>query len=364
MAKEKVLFILHLPPPVHGSSVVGKQIYDSEKINEKFNCIFINLSTSLEVNSIGKISLNKLFTFINILFKVFNVLLFQRIDKVYLAPTVSKKGLYKDYLVILIIKLFKVKRFYHLHNKGVSKRKKSKILNFLYLSFFKGVKVILLSQKLYKDVEEFVDIKDVFICPNGIKNEIDTIDFRKETNKERLNLLFLSNLISSKGVYVLLYACKELLNKSINFNCLFVGGEGDISKEVFAEKISELGLQNHVFYLGKKYDNEKNEIFVNSDIFVFPTFYHNETFGLVNVEAMMFGLPVISTDEGGITDIVEDGLTGYIVNKEDSTDLVNKIIKLIDKEKRISMGIEGRARFEEKFTLQIFEEKILTILDN
>jgi glycosyltransferase involved in cell wall biosynthesis len=237
-------------------------------------------------------------------------------------------------------------------------------LTFLYRSFFKNTKVVLLSEKLYKDIEDFVDIKEVFICPNGIKNEIDTIDFRKETNKQSLDLLFLSNLIESKGVFVLLNACKELLNKKIKFNCRFVGGEKDISKEMFQQKVNELGLEKNVFYLGKKFGDEKKDIFLNSDIFVFPTFYHNETFGLVNVEAMMYGIPVISTDEGGITDIVEDGVTGYIVNKEDSADLINKIIKLIDKEKRISMGIKGRARFEEKFTLEIFEEKIANILDN
>ena len=97
MAKEKVLFILHLPPPVHGSSVVGKQIFDSKKINEKFNCVFINLSTSTQVDKIGEISMDKFITFFKILLKIFKTLLFRRIDKVYLAPTVSSGGFYKDY---------------------------------------------------------------------------------------------------------------------------------------------------------------------------------------------------------------------------------------------------------------------------
>ena len=71
------------------------------------------------------------------------------------------------------------------------------------------------------------------------------------------------------------------------------------------QKINDLNLQEYVTYLGKKYGDYKYEIFQSSDIFVFPTFYHNECFPLVLLEAMMFGLPVISTSEGGIPDIVK-----------------------------------------------------------
>jgi glycosyltransferase involved in cell wall biosynthesis len=364
MAKEKVLFILHLPPPVHGSSVVGKQIFDSKKINEKFNCVFINLSTSTQVDKIGEISMDKFISFFKILLKIFKTLLFRRIDKVYLAPTVSSGGFYKDYVVFCLIFLFGKKRIYHLHNKGVSKRKKSKVLAFLYRSFFKNAKVVLLSEMLYKDVDEFVNKKDIFICPNGIEDEVSTTKFIQKEKKEQLNLLFLSNLITSKGVYVFLEACKELLDNKVEYTCNFVGGEGDISKEQFNKKIKELKLENHVFYLGKKYNEEKKEIFINSDVFILPSFYHNECFPLVCLEAMMYGLPVISTDEGGITDIVINEKTGYIVEKKNNIDLASKIIKLIDKEKRISMGVNGRKRFEENFTLEKFEEKILHILDN
>ncbi|WP_298881806.1 glycosyltransferase family 4 protein [uncultured Polaribacter sp.] len=292
--------------------------------------------------------------------KIFKILFLNKIDKVYLAPSVSKKGLYKDYLTILILKVFKVKRYYHLHNKGVSKRKKSKILDLLYKSFFKNAKVVLLSEKLYDDVKDFVKKDDVFICPNGIKDEY---NFNKKENKNIFNILFLSNLIESKGVFILLEACKILKDKNINFLCNFVGGEGDISKEIFNLKVQELNLQNNVTYLGRKYNNEKKEIFLNSDVFVFPTFYHNETFGLVNVEAMMYSLPVISTDEGGISDIIEDGKTGYIIEKKNSKVLAKKIELLSkDHQLRKMLGENGRKRFEDKFCFEIFEEKMIEIL--
>jgi len=358
---KKILFLLHLPPPIHGSSVVGKQILDSQLINNKFDCEYINLSTSSQINQIGKYSINKFFTYFKILLKIFKTLLFNKIDKVYLAPTVSKLGLYKDYLVILILKFFKVKKFYHLHNKGVSKRVNNKFLNLLYVSFFKNAKIILLSERLFSDVSEFVKREDVFICPNGIKNEID-YTIQKNNEKEIIELLFLSNLLTSKGVIVLLKACEILLKKDINFICNVVGAEGDVSKEKFNEIVCELKLEKQVFYLGKKYGLDKKAIFLKSDIFVFPTY--NETFGLVNLEAMMHGLPVISTDEGGIPDVVINNKTGFIIEKKNSKVLAEKIEILInDAAKRNSMGAAGRKRFEKKFSVKTFEDRLSVILD-
>lgn len=360
--KDKILFILHLPEPIHGSSVVGKQIHDSSKINEVFDCRFINLSTSDNISNIGSVSFSKIYKYINILVKVFVALAFTNVKKVYIAPTVSRGGFYKDYLIILILKLFKKKRIYHLHNKGVGKRQKNLLSNILYKSFFKNAKIILLSEKLYYDVSEFVDKKDVYICPNGIKDEFSTNKNPSNRNKQ-IQILFLSNLIESKGVYVLLDACKMLLDKKIDFYCRFVGGEGDISSQCFNKKILELSLENNVTYLGKKYNSDKREVFINSDVFVFPTFYHNETFGLVNVEAMMYHLPIISTDEGAITDIVINDQNGYIIEKENSDMLFEKLELLIHNEKlRIDMGNHGRKRFEEKFSLKVFESQLLSVL--
>ncbi len=361
--KEKILFILHLPPPIHGAAFVGKQISNSNKIKEKFNCTFINLSTSSELSNIGKVSAGKFIVYFKILFKIFKILLFQKVDKVYLAPTVSKGGFYKDYVVYFLVFLFRKKRVNHLHNKGISKREKNGFLNFLYASFFKNAKVILLSQKLYKDVSKFVRTENTFICPNGIKDEMKSFDLKKRVKKNSLNLLFLSNLIESKGVFVLLEACKELLNKNINFICSFVGAEADISKHIFNKKVKELGLKKNVFYLGKKYGDEKKEIFLNTDLFVFPTYYHNETFGMVNLEAMMYGLPIISTDEGGITDIVENNFNGFIIPKKNSKELADRIIDFYNNPKLIEeFGKNGREKFLKEYTYEKFENNLINIL--
>jgi glycosyltransferase involved in cell wall biosynthesis len=96
---------------------------------------------------------------------------------------------------------------------------------------------------------------------------------------------------------------------------------------------------------------------MKSDVFVFPTFYHNKTFGLVNVESMIYGLPIISTNEGGITDIIEDGVTGCIIERGNYKVLANKILEILNDDEKKAMGEYGRVRFEEKFTLEFFIQR-------
>ena len=113
--------------------------------------------------------------------------------------------------------------------------------------------------------------------------------------------------------------------------------------------------------MGKKYGTYKAEVFSKADIFAFPTY--NETFGLVLVEAMQFSLPVVSTFEGGIPDVVEDGETGFLVPQNDAVALAEKLELLIkDPVLRKEMGEMGREKYEAEFTLAAFEERFTTIL--
>ena len=102
----------------------------------------------------------------------------------------------------------------------------------------------------------------------------------------------------------------------------------------------------------------------DADIFVFPTYYHNECFPLVILEAMEQGLPVISTNEGGIPDIIDNGNYGYTVEKNNPIDLASAIERLLkEPELRNSMREAGRRRFEEKFTEEVFEKKMRECLE-
>ena len=174
----------------------------------------------------------------------------------------------------------------------------------------------------------------------------------------KASLLFLSNLIESKGVYVLLDACKVLKERGLSFVCDFVGGETkEISAEVFREAVATRGLEDYVTYHGPQYGEDKHRFFMNADVFVFPTYYYNECFPLVLLEAMQWRLPLVSSDEGGIPDIIQHGVNGFVAERKDVMALANALEQLItDPALRRQMGEAGYARYKELYTLEAFEK--------
>ena len=360
--KNKVLFLLHKPPPVHGSSMVGQYIMESKIINSTFKAKFIDIGTSKNIDEIGEKNFKKLIRHTITILKTLQTLVFFRPTLGYLAISSKGSAFYKDVMLAYLIKIFGVKLVLHYHNKGVSDKHDKHIDNFLYKLLFKNTKVILLSKQLFYDLKKYLKKEDIYFCPNGIPD----INIELQNPKEgssTAKILFLSNLIESKGVYILLQALSILKNKSVEFQCRFVGSEGDINKEEFNNKLKDLKLKSNVKYLGKKFGKEKHAIFLDTDIFAFPTFYFYECFPLVNIEAMMYGIPVVSTSEGAITDIVENNKTGLIVQKNNPTELASAIEMLIKKpEIRYQMGTAAQMRFKNEFTIDIFENKLCSIL--
>ena len=188
------------------------------------------------------------------------------------------------------------------------------------------------------------------------------IDSKKirSAGKFPIQILFLSNLIPSKGAMEFLKLAKVVSQKVSSI--VFVLG-GPQRSEQFFNKIMDFiqkeQLKDVVKVPGPIYGKEKEEYFRNSSIFVFPTYYEKETFGLVNIEAMQWGLPVITTDEGAIPEVVKHGINGYIVNPHNLDQLAYYTLKLIKNEKlRKKMGDAGRDRYEKYFSINVYEENL------
>ena len=362
--KSKILFILHYPPPVVGAAVVGQFIKESPVINTSFEADYINLATASDLRQINKGGLAKIGTFFKIQWKVVNALFTKSYDLCYLSLTAKGLGFYKDLAIVLILKLFRKRVIYHMHNKGVQLNSKSKFNDLCYRLAFHNAKVILLSPHLYQDIAKYVPEERVFYCANGIPTTTQNDNLSEErVKRDTCKILFLSNMTVEKGAYVLLEACKLLKEEGVIFECHFVGDWFDISEPKFQSKITLYGLDNFVFAHGKKYGEEKEYFLKSANIFALPTYYHNECFPLVLLEAMNYELPIVSTSEGGIADIIVEGETGFIVTQKSVAALKAKLETLINApELRLTLGAAGRERYEHLYTLDSFEKNITRIL--
>ncbi|MBQ9888041.1 MAG: glycosyltransferase family 4 protein [Bacteroidales bacterium] len=338
-------------------------IRNSALINRTFDCDSVNLSASRSLDEVGKPGLIKIWRMISALGSLIGKLLVRHYDICYLAVASHGTPFLKDAPFVLLCKLFCRKIVIHQHNKGMAGDVNRWPFRWMLPLVYRNTKVIIVSWRLYQDIEKVVPRENVVICPNGIKVDSEASSYERAGN-EIPRLLFLGNLIESKGVLILLDALKMLQGKGIPFECDIVGAESkDIDSARMAEEVERRGLRGSVSWLGRKTGDEKEDIFRRSDIFVFPTY--EDCFPLVLLEALAHRLPVVTTDEGGIPDIVQDGVNGLICERRDPESLADCIDTLLaNPDLGRKMGEEGHRIFLEKFTEETFIQRICDIFLN
>ncbi|XLS29273.1 glycosyltransferase family 4 protein [Flavobacteriaceae bacterium M23B6Z8] len=358
--KPKILFLVQMPPPVHGVSMMNEIVVNSQKIKNSFWQKVISLNYTNEIKGIGKFSFKKAWLFFFIFFKVVHGTFVFRPDIIYF--TISPVGIsfYRDLFIVVILKISGKKIVYHIHGKGIyEKCLKSPIQKHIYSWVFKNTDVIHLSTVLVKDLSLLKKKFRSHVVPNGISKE----KLSKSNHKEDVfTILFLSNIAENKGIYLFLNTCAFLKKQNVDFRGLIVGRETTlISKEILNQRIKKLDLNKEVDYLGPKYGSEKESILDKSHLFVFPTY--NDCFPLVLLEAQKYGLPIISTDEGAISEIVDNNNNGYIVQRLNQNELNIKVLDLIKDKNRLSMfSLNASKKFNENYTVEIFQENITSVL--
>lgn len=358
--KPKILFIMHTPPPVHGASMVGSYIRDSELVNDTFDCYFMKPSNTKSLTELGKFSLYKFLFFISFHYRLIKTYRKIKPDICYFTPSSWNFAFYRDFITVFILKLLKADIVVHFHNKPKASFVKKWYNEYIYRNFFKRLNVIFLAEQLILEFRQHFDSKMIYICPNGIPETISQPIERNHTHAV-FSFLFLSNMMAKKGVWTLLESCSIIKKRGYTFTCNFVGQWSDISASEFAEKVIKYGLTNEIQAHGAKYNDEKNIFFQSADTFVFPSF--DEAFSLVLLEAMEFSLSCISTYVGGIPSIIKDGQSGFIVPSKNAEKMAEKMIYLIENpQKSIEMGKTGRMLFEKQYTLRTFEQNFVDIL--
>jgi glycosyltransferase involved in cell wall biosynthesis len=348
-----------LPPPVHGASLMNEAVARSDVLKARFAIDVIPMHFTDTVADVGKASVRKLPKAIAIGARLTKELVTKRPQAVYLAFTPHGAAFYRDCLYVAIMKALRVPRIYHLHGKGVASQLSQGWKRLLYRWAFRGAYVIALSPLLAPDIEDVVSADRIAFVANGVRDQVTDVPHRIDrTGPPRI--LYLSNMIRSKGALVLLEALVTLYRRGVAFDATFAGADPrDGTVDEFHRTVAAHGLGAQVRYLGPIYGEAKNALFRDSDLFVFPTFYAPETFGLVLLEAMQWALPIISTPEGAIPEIVVEGETGFLVRQQDAEVLADRLACLLqDPQRRREMGEQGRKRYLGRYTLEHFEHNL------
>jgi glycogen synthase len=175
---------------------------------------------------------------------------------------------------------------------------------------------------------------------------------------ETLTVLYLGRLEKRKGIQAFFQAIPALLEKIPNVRVIIAGSDnshndgfyrqvGQSYPDFFAANYPH--LKDRVRFLGQVGDEEKNELYRTCHLFVAPSLY--ESFGLVYLEAMNYAKPVIGCNAGGIPEVVDNGVTGLLVEPNAAAPLAEAMISLLQSPTRLyEMGMAGRRRLLDRFT--------------
>jgi D-inositol-3-phosphate glycosyltransferase len=186
---------------------------------------------------------------------------------------------------------------------------------------------------------------------------------------EKRMLLFVGRIEPLKGIKTLLRAIKYINenNQDEKNLCLAViggdlqdeNGQGSTEMQLMQQLREEYGLQDMVTFLGKRSQDSLPYYYSAAEMVIMPS--HYESFGMVALESMACGTPVIASLVGGLIHLVEDGVTGYHVPVDDPLALSQRISSLLgDKALRYRMGHDAFA-FAKKFSWENIVERVLQV---
>lgn len=366
-SRPRLLVLAHLPPPIHGVTVVNDALVKSPLLNERFELDVVPMRFASDFADIGSLRLSKFLAMAGVALRLVQRFVFRRPAAVYMTPTPTGMSFVRDAMFATLMNLFFVRKIFHLHGKGVRQfYDRSLFYRLLYRWVFWGAQVIHLSDRLRTDIAGIVPDARVHVVENGIASpEADAggSDGGGDRNSGTPVLLYLSNITHLKGTFVLLDALRMLAAENQDFAVRFAGAPSDApTMERFERACREPALRDKVAYCGIVTGADKDRLFRSADVFVMPTLF--DAFPLVALEAMAYGLPVVCSEEGSLPDIVRDGETGILVEKENVRALADALRSLLaDPSLRRRMGAAGAARYQARFTLERMEANLADAIE-
>lgn len=261
---------------------------------------------------------------------------------------------------MLLNKIYKVPLVVTIHGQDfqytIQKNEACRRNEFKVLSFSDSI--ITVSNKLKNIVKSESFINKVSVINNGINpEELDLDDNECRYINSRV-LLSVASLIKTKGIDINLKAVSKLIKKYPDIKYYVIGGgEEEANLKNLAE---ELHIKDSVVFLGRLPHKEVMKYMGKSSIFVLPSW--QEGFGIVYIEAMAHGKPVVAVRGEGIEDVIVHGENGFLVEPRDVDDVVKVLDFILENaEKAAEIGVNARKIVMNNYTWQRNAEKTIDI---
>lgn len=253
-------------------------------------------------------------------------------------------------------------------NNGIRTEMQRYISSTEHMLTYESWKVIVCSHYMRQQLSDLFKTpwEKMWIIPNGVdiksfELEFDWLNFRRKyaSDDEKI-IFFVGRHVFEKGIHLLIEAAGEVLSN--NYNIKFViGGKGPMTDEL-KNKVKIMGIENKFEFIGYIDDEIKNKLYKVSNAAVFPSLY--EPFGIVALEAMAAGCPVIVSDTGGLSEIIQHRVNGIKTIPSNSNSIKNAIIEIIKNEVLVnSLRENGLKTVNENYSWKKIAELTVSMYD-
>ncbi|CUS77491.1 Glycosyltransferase involved in cell wall bisynthesis [Candidatus Kryptonium thompsonii] len=192
----------------------------------------------------------------------------------------------------------------------------------------------------------------LLVIHNGVDPSLFQNIVKSQPHNDKPIVTFVGRLAPPKDLFFLIDVAENIDNA-----VFWIVGDGELREKV-QRYVSKKGLTDRIVLWGERYDIP--EIFSKTDIFVLPSRW--EGLPLTIIEAMMAGLPVVASNVGGVPELVEDGVNGFLVPPGDIVKFTKALQTLIENETlRKEMGEAGRAKAMKNFSLDKMLSKTVEV---
>lgn len=379
--KQRILFIVPLPPPYAGPEV-SSEILINSVLREKCDIICLPNRINKSNDRKGKITFLTIGKLLGLLGRMVSIIISKRPSIVYTILTQNVSGFMRDSFLVIVAKIFRKRIVLHFRGSTFNNFYNSR--NLLFKRYIRLIlhwtdTVILQAQWVKDEVfKPFVPEEKLCVIYNAIPDHmLQNAEFPKtpQSPNGSVTVLYLNHLSVAKGFLVLLEAAKQVVSRTQNINFVIAGDIIARERNIFADRHgkqivfedmrgamesvkNDENLSGRIQFPGEITDiKTKLRLLQTSDIFTLPSY--SEGLPLSVLEAMAVGLPVVVTPVGGLVDIIKDGQNGFFVPTGDADKLRDKIIALADNpDLRKYMGNNNASLVREKMTVDIIASRL------
>ncbi len=363
----RVVIAGQMPPPVGGQNLNIKRLYEMLLDDDELIVDHWKFDFTKEVSNFRKFNFGKVWSLFYVIGRLFRLRAQGPIDVIiYPSGGPHTIPIIRDILILPFATALSNRVWCHFHAGAISERISSlpRWMSWGIKLVHKGCRGGIVLTRFGMADAEALNLREVEVIPIGVEDRASESVREKENDIK--TILYVGHLREDKGTDILIRAFAKVYKEYSRYRLRLVG---ECSSEKLAasihDVINETGCSQAIELVGLLEGPELDRVYEEADLFVFPSYAPSESYGMVLVEAMMHGLPVVAADWRAAREVLGSGQGSicYSIGSNHQTSLENALNEALSQSSSWpAWGCINRDIYKKHYTLEIYREQIKALI--